>query len=274
MFMKRVLQYYSGKEASFKTKPGNGPWKLLVNTFLLTSMIIVPAFLKSAEENVPVKLGKYQHTVTKPEIIIQLYQMLKDVHEILTASNIEYWIHFGTLMGAVRHKGIIPWDDDLDLCIWEHQEDKLISLGSLFKKLGYDLKRERWPGHLKVYKSATTFPYADIFVMGLNDSKVEFTSELCRKTWPTAYFSLEELYPLKNYKFGLFDVVGPAKPHPVLTRRYKASWFKKGIINSGHAGIKRKNITITLTDKERIPAQPLGPLEDRCAALKASNLSR
>jgi phosphorylcholine metabolism protein LicD len=39
---------------------------------------------------------------------------MKDVHEVLVISNIEYWVIAGTLLGAVRHKGLIPWDDDLD----------------------------------------------------------------------------------------------------------------------------------------------------------------
>ncbi len=275
MFMKTVLKYSSDKEASLETNSVNAPWKLLVNTFFLTSMIITSVFLKSAEENVPIKLGKHQDRVTKPEIIIQLYQMFKDVHEVLTASNIEYWIHFGTSMGAVRHQGIIPWDDDVDICIWEHQVDKLINLRPLLQQLGYDLNlgwKRKGGGFFKIYKPATRFPCIDIFVTKLNNDRVDFSSKAVRKHWPHAYLYFEELYPLKNYKFGTFEVVGPAKPHPMLTRQYKKNWFNKAVLYSGHAGVKRKRITITLTDKERIPAQPLGPLEDRYAVLMTHSL--
>lgn len=45
---------------------------------------------------------------------IQL-EMLDEVDAFCRANNIKYSIAFGTLLGAIRHKGFIPWDDDVDI---------------------------------------------------------------------------------------------------------------------------------------------------------------
>ncbi len=44
-------------------------------------------------------------------------EMLKFIDNICRKYNLEYWLTFGTLLGAVRHEGFVPWDDEVDLAM-------------------------------------------------------------------------------------------------------------------------------------------------------------
>ncbi len=57
-----------------------------------------------------------------------LLKMAIEIRNILEDNNIPYFITYGTLLGAVRHEGFIPWDDDFDFYITEDYYDDAINL--------------------------------------------------------------------------------------------------------------------------------------------------
>lgn len=53
---------------------------------------------------------------------------LQAIHEFCEEYGLTYYLSDGTLLGAIRHKGMIPWDDDADICMPRHDYERLLSL--------------------------------------------------------------------------------------------------------------------------------------------------
>lgn len=53
-------------------------------------------------------------------------EIMDEIHKYCIENNIKYYLGYGTLIGAVRHKGYIPWDDDIDIFMMRKDYNKFI----------------------------------------------------------------------------------------------------------------------------------------------------
>lgn len=92
---------------------------------------------------------------------IQIEDLKKIQIEILNVftdfcekNNINYWLSFGTLIGAIRHKGYIPWDDDIDIAMLREDYDKLIN--------AFNLENSRYKFYCYENNKDFLYPYGKV----------------------------------------------------------------------------------------------------------------
>ena len=163
------------------------------------------------------------------QLQLHLLRMLLDFHELCRRHELHYYILFGTMLGAVRHRGFIPWDDDIDVGLPREEYDLLLShaadwFPAPYEFICYETDPRFLFGFGKMQDSSTTVierkhihyvggVYIDIFPLdGISANPLLQRIHYLRYSYfkKVAYFLQRD-----PYKHGH----GPSSWVPLLTRR-------------------------------------------------------
>lgn len=211
---------------------------IIINIYLLKmkSILIVVIFLVFLISFIYYKFSKpitydfydpeeYEKPKFLQEKQDKLMFLLKKFMEIAKKNNIKFMAHAGTLLGVIRHEGIIPWDDDIDFAMSEEDILKLNTLEKEFDKHNLKLILANPKKGLHIaqlhYKDVKGKPHIDFFEFELvEDRYYKYKNKWCENKWPNEYYLKEEFENRKISKFNDVELEIPSYPFKALRRHY------------------------------------------------------
>lgn len=165
----------------------------------------------------------------------ELLKMAKEIHQICVEHDILYTMVAGTMIGAIRNKGFIPWDDDIDLAMTYDNYKKFASvmhrINHPWLEIDYPLENN-YRYYIKVYDKNTTFieedhqndvrgVFIDVFpIVFAGDSEKEVNRRTTLCTLCRALLSRKiHTIPNKTKKDYLFKILSYFIPKRFLYRR-------------------------------------------------------
>lgn len=161
------------------------------------------------------ELEKFVQEISIPvELQRDFYVFIAIFTDWLDRKGIPYFMHSGTALGAVRHEGFIPWDDDFDIMVEEEYEERLIAGFDELASHGVQLsEKHRDNGHYQFYfrhpkvpSSANRYFCFDIFIGQRVEMEgreaLHYKHPNFRKWFSDRHCFVADVYPLQRLSFG------------------------------------------------------------------------
>ncbi len=114
---------------------------------------------------------KQRKQITDDEAKIIRLGILKELDSFCKQNELKYYLGFGTLIGAIRHHGFIPWDDDCDVWMTRHDLDRFIKLyqDNELYRVSHNLRDDdHFWGFVRFIDNRTTMKLGDRYIIGVN----------------------------------------------------------------------------------------------------------
>lgn len=110
----------------------------------------------------------------------ELLELMNFVHKFCIENNIKYSLTGGSLLGAIRHNGFIPWDDDFDIMFDRRNYEKFITCMKNTNNIPFVLEQEQWVYRVrKCHKEKKYIPSIDLFVMDyIPENKITYQFQM------------------------------------------------------------------------------------------------
>ena len=114
-------------------------------------------------------------------------EVLEEIRRVCDKLEISYFADFGTLLGAVRHRGFIPWDDDVDICMLRKDYNIFLEKASEYFEEWYELK--------SVYNDPT---FDIVKARVINGRHINFDRKFLDKFHNCPYIVGVDIFPVDN----------------------------------------------------------------------------
>ena len=97
----------------------------------------------------------------------KLLVLLKEFHKYCLENDIKYSLDWGSLLGAIRHKGFIPWDDDIDIMVDRRNYEKILKTAKSPINIDHDSSSALWVDRVRLDSDliSSLKPTMDIFII-------------------------------------------------------------------------------------------------------------
>lgn len=199
---------------------------------------------------------------TSQNTIKKLYQLLFDVKRIFEAYRIKYWGIKGTVLGSVRHRGIIPWDDNINIGIMQIDLKHVYEIEKVFDNCGYKIVKTLFGCNIAYKTNFLKNQDLKISTFKLLNNKYVYSKKTHRDNRPNEWLYKYQVDTLVKTRFGDFNIMIPKESEKYIYRCYGRNWDKIGK-SYNHGNI----VETKLTQVDFKPAMPIKVVFRPCIKL-------